>query len=86
LLGRNCVGFKFLLKIVYNTHNMNIKNKKLLIPKKGKKLGGVSQAFANYFDVDVTLFRVVFVLLFIPGGVPGILTYFLLWLVIPKQK
>ena len=64
---------------------MNIKNKKLLLPKKGRKIGGVAQAFANYFDIDVTLFRVIFILLFIPGGIPGFLTYFLLWLVIPEE-
>jgi phage shock protein C len=64
---------------------MNKKNKKLIIPKKGKKLAGIAQAFANYFDVDVTVFRVGFILLLIPGGIPGILVYFLLWLVIPKE-
>lgn len=63
-----------------------MKNKKLLLPKKGKKVGGVAQALANYFEVDVTLVRVVFVLLLMPGGLPGILPYFLLWLVIPEEE
>jgi len=63
-----------------------MKNKKLLLPKKGKKIGGVAQALANYFEVDVTLVRVFWVLLLMPGGLPGILPYILLWLVIPEEN
>ncbi len=63
-----------------------MKNKKLLLPKKGKKIGGVAQALANYFDIDVILVRVVWVLLLLPGGLPGILPYFLLWLLIPEEE
>lgn len=63
----------------------NLKNKKLVLPKEGKKIGGVAQGLANYFEVDVTLVRVVWVLLLMPGGLPGILPYFLLWLVIPEE-
>lgn len=63
-----------------------MKNKKLVLPKKGKKIGGVAQALANYFEIDVTLVRVIWVLLLMPGGLPGILPYFLLWIVIPEEK
>lgn len=62
-----------------------LKNKRLLLPKKDKKIGGVSQALANYFDIDVTLVRVGWVLLLLPGGFPGIIPYVLLWLVIPQE-
>lgn len=64
----------------------NLKNKKLELPKKGKKIGGVALALANYFDVDVTLVRVFWVLLLLPGGFPGIIPYLLLWLVVPKEN
>ncbi|GIK84031.1 MAG: hypothetical protein BroJett025_06530 [Patescibacteria group bacterium] len=64
----------------------NLKNKRLLLPKKGKKIGGVAQALANYFDIDVTLVRVLWVLLLMPGGLPGIIPYVLLWLVIPEEN
>lgn len=62
-----------------------LKNKKLLIPKKGKKIGGVCMALANYFEVDVVLVRVVFALLLMPGGLPGILPYILMWIIIPEE-
>lgn len=63
-----------------------LKNKKLVLPKKGKKIGGVAQALANYFEIDVTLVRVVWILLLMPGGFPGFIPYILLWLVIPEEK
>ncbi len=64
----------------------NLKNKRLLLPKEGKKIGGVAQGLANYFDIDVTLVRVFWVLLLMPGGLPGIVPYVLLWLVIPEES
>jgi len=63
----------------------SLKNKKLILPKTGKKIGGVAQALANYFEIDVVLVRVVWVLLLLPGGLPGIIPYLLLWLVIPDE-
>lgn len=59
--------------------------KKLVRPKKGKKVAGVAIAFANYFDLDVTLVRLIWVFLLIPGGFPGIIPYVLCWLVIPEE-
>ena len=64
----------------------NLKDKKLVLPKKGKKIGGVALALANYFDIDVTLVRVFWVLLLMPGGLPGIIPYMLLWLVVPEES
>ena len=63
----------------------NTKKPRLVLPKTGKKIGGVSQALANYFDIDVSLVRVGWVLLLLPGGLPGLLPYLLLWLVIPEE-
>lgn len=63
-----------------------MKNKKIILPKKGKKVGGVSQALANYFDVDVTLVRAFWILLLLPGGLPGLIPYVILWLVIPSEE
>lgn len=60
--------------------------KKLIRPVTGKKVGGVCAAIANYFEIDVTLVRIVFVFLALPGGLPGILPYLLLWIVIPSQQ
>lgn len=60
--------------------------KKLIRPLKGRKLAGVAAAFANYFEIDVTLIRVILVLTLIPGGFPGLIIYLLCWLVIPSEE
>lgn len=54
-------------------------------PLKGKTIGGVCGAIANYFNADVTLIRVLFVLaLFLLFG-SGLLLYIILWIVIPQE-
>jgi len=57
-----------------------------VIPKKGRKVAGVAAAFANYFGVDVTLIRIVWLILFVPGGLPGLIPYVLCWIVIPQEE
>ena len=60
--------------------------KKLMLPKEGKKVAGVAAAIANYFDIDVTIVRIVWLLLLLPGGLPGLIPYLLCWLLIPEEK
>lgn len=60
--------------------------KKLIRPKTGRMIGGVALAVANYFSVDVTLVRLVWVFLLLPGGLPGIIPYVLCWMIIPTEK
>jgi phage shock protein C len=59
--------------------------KKLVRPKEGRRIGGVAAAFANYFDVDVTLVRIIWILLLLPGGLPGFLPYIICWIMIPAE-
>lgn len=60
--------------------------KKLRRPQKGRVFAGVAAAFANYFDIDVVIVRLIWVFLLIPGGAPGLLPYLICWLVIPEEK
>jgi phage shock protein C len=50
-----------------------------------KKLGGVCGGIGEYFNIDPTIVRVGFVLLALPGGLPGLIPYAILWVVVPKQ-
>jgi phage shock protein PspC (stress-responsive transcriptional regulator) len=59
--------------------------KKLVRPREGGKVGGVALAWANFLKVDVTLVRVIWVFLLIPGGLPGLIPYLICWLVIPSE-
>ena len=58
--------------------------KRFLRPRQGRVIAGVCAAFARYFDVDVTLVRVIWALLVVLGGT-GILAYLICWLVIPEE-
>ena len=55
-------------------------------PKKGRVVAGVALAFANYFNIDVVLTRLIWVILLLPGGFPGLLLYLICWLVIPERE
>lgn len=50
-----------------------------------RMIGGVCAGIANYFDIDPTLVRVLFVALTVTGG-SGLLVYLLLWIVIPGER
>lgn len=60
--------------------------KRLMRPKTGKMIGGVCAALGNYFGVDATIVRIVFVVLALPGGFPGLIPYIILWVLIPEEK
>lgn len=57
--------------------------KKLYRSRRQRMLGGVSGGLAEYFDVDVTIIRLVWVLTFFAGG-SGFLAYIIAWVVIPE--
>jgi phage shock protein C len=56
--------------------------KRLMRSSTDKKLGGVCAGLAEYFDMDTTLVRVLWLLVVLCGGT-GILLYVILWIVLP---
>jgi phage shock protein C len=58
--------------------------KHLIRPRTGRKIAGVALAFAEYFDLDVSLIRVIWLLVAIFGGT-GIVAYLVCWIVIPSE-
>ena len=59
-------------------------SKKLMRSEKNGQLAGVAAGVANYFDADVTIVRILFILFTLAGG-PGILAYIIAALVIPNE-
>jgi phage shock protein C len=59
-------------------------NKKLYRDEYHKVLGGVCSGLADYFDMDVTVIRLLFAFTVIVMGV-GIIPYIVLWIVLPKK-
>jgi phage shock protein C len=55
--------------------------------RRHRMFGGVIGGFAEYFDRDPTLLRVLYVLISVlSAGFPGILVYLVLWMVIPEER
>jgi len=61
-----------------------IARKKLVRPRNGRKIAGVCLGFAEYFDLDVTLVRIVWAVCAIGGGF-GVVAYFAAWIVMPEE-
>jgi phage shock protein C len=59
--------------------------RKLYRSQTDKKIAGVCGGLAEYFNIDVTVVRIVFVLLLLPGGLPGFIPYLLLWALVPLK-
>ena len=49
-------------------------------------VGGVCGGLGDFFGLNPWLFRLVFLWLLLPGGLPGLLPYLILWLIIPIQR
>lgn len=58
--------------------------KKLYRSRKQQMLGGVCAGIANYFNIDVTLVRLIWVVIGLIGG-SGLLAYLIAWIIIPLE-
>jgi phage shock protein C len=58
--------------------------RKLYRSKTNRQLAGVCGGLAEYFSLDVTLIRVLFVLLAVLGG-SGLVIYIAMWIIVPKE-
>jgi len=48
-------------------------------------LAGVCGGLAEFFGISAFWFRLAMIIAFIPGGVPGLLIYCLLWIMVPSE-
>ena len=61
-----------------------MENRKLYRSRSDKMLAGVCRGLANYLNLDTTVVRLLFVLLFFLGG-HGLLIYLILWILMPAE-
>jgi phage shock protein C len=59
-------------------------DKKLHRSQNDKIIAGISGGIGEYFEVDPTIVRLIFVLITVLGG-SGVLLYLILWVLIPKD-
>lgn len=48
-------------------------------------IAGVCGGLGAYFDISPFWFRLLFVILALPGGWPGVVPYLIFWLVMPRR-
>ena len=58
--------------------------KRLIRPRTGRKIAGVCAGAAEYFDLDVTLVRVVWLITAVLTGI-GLLSYPIAWIIMPEE-
>ena len=59
--------------------------KRLIRPRLGRKIAGVCLGFSEYFDLDISLMRVVWLVgAFLSGGA-GVIAYIIAWIVMPNE-
>ena len=60
--------------------------KRLVRPRSNRKIAGVCAGLAEYFDLDVTLVRVLWLLVTIFSAIVfGIVGYIVAWIVMPEE-
>ena len=63
------------------------KSQRLYRSNKERMIGGVCGGIAEYFNVDPTLVRLIYVIVSIFSiAFPGILVYIILWAIIPRSN
>ena len=60
--------------------------KKLMRSRAERKIAGVCAGLAQYFDLDVSLVRILCFFITLATGVcPGVVTYLLAWIIVPAE-
>ena len=66
-----------------NSNASSTGHKRLFRDENDKVLGGVCSGLANYFNIDVVIARIIFVVLLFSGV--GFLTYIIMWIAVPSS-
>jgi phage shock protein C len=53
--------------------------------RRDRIVAGVCGGLGEFFGISAFWFRLAMIIAFIPGGVPGLLIYFLLWIIMPSE-
>jgi phage shock protein C len=61
-------------------------NRGLYRSRRNKIIAGVAAGMAERFGLPVWLMRLLWLLLLLPGGIPGVVPYVILWAVIPQES
>jgi phage shock protein C len=58
---------------------------KLRRSRRHRIVAGVCGGLGEFFGLSPWIFRIIFLILLLPGGLPGLLPYILLWIIVPSE-
>lgn len=64
---------------------MSNSSKSLRRSRSNRVIAGVCGGLSNFFGISTFWFRLAFLIALIPGGIPGIGLYLLMWLIVPAE-
>jgi phage shock protein PspC (stress-responsive transcriptional regulator) len=53
--------------------------------RRNRWVAGVCGGLAEFFGISSFWFRLAFLILLMPGGLPGLVPYLILWIIIPSE-
>lgn len=64
---------------------MKVKGMSLRRSRGNRMIAGVCGGLGEFFGMNPFWFRLGFLIALIPGGVPGIAAYLIMWLIVPSE-
>jgi len=65
---------------------MNVNQRPVLRrSRRNRVFAGVCGGLGDFFGISAFWFRLAMLIALVPGGVPGFLVYFLLWVMVPSE-
>jgi phage shock protein C len=61
-------------------------DKKLRRSRSNRWIAGICGGLGEFFGLGAFWFRLLFFILLLPGGLPGLLPYLILWLIVPLEE
>jgi phage shock protein C len=66
--------------------SQNIEHAQHKLRRQNGIVAGVCGGLAEFYGINPIWFRLLLVVLLLPGGLPGFLPYVILWIAIPKKR
>jgi phage shock protein PspC (stress-responsive transcriptional regulator) len=72
--------------IVKGNDMMTAQPNKLRRSRDNRVVAGVCGGLGEFFGISAFWFRLAFVILLLPGGLPGLVPYVVMWIIIPRSR
>ena len=64
---------------------MTAQGRPLRRSRSNRMVAGVCGGLADFFGISSFWFRLGFLIALVPGGIPGLVPYLILWIVVPSE-